>query len=73
MKKNVGGLDRTGRLVIGTIFGIAGAVVLSGYIALGDTIGLMGIIVGVVLLITGTTQRCPVNSVAGLDSTKPDR
>ncbi|MFB6211807.1 MAG: DUF2892 domain-containing protein [Halobacteriales archaeon] len=73
MDKNVGGIDRTGRLVIGGLLGIAGLAVLGGFWALGGTIGLFVLIVGAILLVTGTTQKCPINAAAGLNTTKRDR
>lgn len=70
MEKNVGGLDRTARFAIGIVLGIAGIVILAGYWALGTTIGAVALIVGLILLVTGATQTCPINQVVGIDTTK---
>lgn len=70
MKKNVGGLDRTGRIVIGAILALAGIVVLAGYWDIGALIGGVALLVGAILLVTGTTQKCPINQVAGIDTTE---
>ncbi|MFB6199034.1 MAG: DUF2892 domain-containing protein [Halobacteriaceae archaeon] len=70
MKRNVGGLDRIGRIVIGIIAGIAGVAILAGYWKIGAVFGGIALVVGIILLITGTTQKCPINDVAGIDTTK---
>lgn len=72
MDKNVGGIDRTGRIVIGIILAIAGIAAVTGYWAIGVGIGALALLVGLVFLVTGTTQKCPVNEAAGLDTTGRD-
>lgn len=69
MEKNVGGIDRTGRIIIGIIAAIAGIAAVTGYWAIGATAGGIAILVGVILLVTGTTQKCPLNDAAGIDTT----
>lgn len=39
MDRNVGGIDRTGRLVIGVVGATAGGAALAGYVAAGAVIG----------------------------------
>lgn len=68
MDKNVGGLDRTARLVIGTVLVLAVAASFAGYIQLGLTVGLAGLLVGAILLVTGTAERCPINQAAGINT-----
>ncbi|MFB6229072.1 MAG: DUF2892 domain-containing protein [Halobacteriales archaeon] len=70
MKKNVGGLDRSARIVIGALLGIAGLVVALGFWELGTVVGIGALVVGAVLLVTGTTQKCPINSAVGVDTTE---
>ena len=70
MKKNVGGIDRTGRIVIGTVLLVAGLAAVAGFWAIGAVVGVVGLVVGGILLVTGTTQRCPLNEVAGIDTTE---
>jgi len=72
MEKNVGGIDRTGRIVVGLALAIAGIAALTGYWAIGAVIGVIGVVVGAVLLVTGTTQKCPINEAAGIDTTTDD-
>lgn len=69
MKRNVGGLDRTGRLVVGSIAGLAGVGTVTGYWAIGPVVGGLALAVGAILLFTGPTRKCPVNDAAGLDTT----
>jgi hypothetical protein len=74
MNKNVGGYDRIGRIVLGTILLLVG---VAGYVGLFRvTVGplpqaltaLLVSFVGVVFLVTGGTQRCPLNAVFGVDT-----
>ena len=60
MKRNIGTLDRTLRILLG--------VVLIALAATG-TVGWWGWI-GVVPLLTGLVRSCPVYSVAGISSCK---
>lgn len=62
MDKNVGGIDRPGRFVIGLVAAIAGLAALTGYWGIGAVIG--------AVLLTGTTQKCPINEAAGIDTTE---
>lgn len=70
MDKNVGGLDRSGRIVIGIIAAIAGLAALTGYWAVGAVTGAIVLVVAAILLVTGTAQKCPINDVAGIDTTE---
>jgi hypothetical protein len=70
MDKNVGGIDRTGRIVVGIVIAIAGVAALTGYWTAGAVIGGLALGVGAVLLVTGTTQKCPINEAAGIDTTE---
>jgi len=70
MNENVGGIDRTGRIVIGSSLGIAGSAALSGYWAAGAIVGGIALVIGAILLVTGTTQKCPINNAAGIDTTE---
>lgn len=70
MERNVGGMDRTARIVIGMLAVGGGIAALAGYLAVGAVIGAVALVVGAILLVTGTTQRCPINEAAGLDTTE---
>jgi hypothetical protein len=73
MNKNVGGIDRTGRLIIGTVVVVAGIAALAGYWAVGAVIGGVALVLGGILLVTGTTQKCPINEVVGIDTTRREK
>ncbi|ADD04134.1 DUF2892 family protein [Natrialba magadii ATCC 43099] len=70
MKKNVGGIDRQGRLLIGAILAIAGIAALGGFWAVGPIAGAVALVLGIILLVTGATQKCPINGVVGMDTTE---
>lgn len=70
MERNVGGLDRTGRLVIGAILAVAGVAALADYWTVGVLVGGVALAVGAILLVTGTTQKCPINQAAGINTRK---
>lgn len=71
MDKNVGGFDRTWRIVVGPLLIVVGLAVLTGLFSMGDGL-LLGVLVPVLLLVFGAvftwtakTQQCPVNHAAG--------
>ncbi len=70
MNKNVGGIDQYGRIVIGLILAIAGIAAIAGYVDIDAIIGGIALVIGAILLVTGTAQKCPINDVAGIDTTQ---
>ncbi|MEF8799569.1 MAG: DUF2892 domain-containing protein [Halolamina sp.] len=77
MDRNVGGYDRLGRFVIGAVLVIAG---IAGYagafsVAVGPLpqalTALLLVVIGAVLLVTGYAQKCPINSVVGMNTFDP--
>lgn len=68
MDRNVGGLDRTGRLVIGAVLVLGALAGLAGFVELGLTLGLAALLIGAILLVTGTTRKCPINEAVGRDT-----
>jgi hypothetical protein len=68
MDRNVGNTDRIVRIVAGLLLAVAGVAAVAGYWAAGLTIGLLGLAVGAILLVTGTTQRCPIDAGAGIST-----
>lgn len=74
MKKNVGGMDRLARLVIGAILVV---VAIAGYaglfvLAVGPLpqalTAVIVFLVGAILLATGLAQTCPINGILGLNT-----
>jgi len=70
MQQNVGGLDRTARILLGPILVLAAIAAFTGYFALGAAVGAACLVAGTILLGTGTTQKCPANELAGVDTTE---
>lgn len=79
MEMNVGGYDRLGRLVIGAVLVLAGIAGYAGLVpvAVGPfpqaLLSLILVVIGVVLLVTGFTRKCPINSVLGINTSRSDR
>lgn len=73
MDKNVGGLDRTVRLVVGALLVLLAASSFDGFLNLGIVAGLVALVVGLVLLVTGATHKCPINGAAGVDTYEGER
>jgi hypothetical protein len=74
MEPNVGGYDRLGRLLLGAglvavaVAGYAGFVRLA-FGPLPQALTAVGVaLIGLVLLVTGASRRCPLNSVLGVDT-----
>jgi hypothetical protein len=68
MEKNVGGTERIARLVVGALLAVAGVAALLGYWAAGAVVGGVALVVGAVLFVTGTAEKCPINEAAGRNS-----
>ena len=69
VEKNVGGIDRYGRIVLGLAAVIVGIAIFAGYWAVGAVVGAIALAIGVILLVTGGAQKCPINQAAGIDTT----
>jgi len=66
LTKNVGSIDKTIRLVAGLLlaaFAVLGA-------GLSSTIGILALVVGVVLIVTGVVNFCPLFKILGISSAK---
>lgn len=68
MDRNVGNLDRIVRIVAGLLLAVGGIAAVAGYWGAGLTVGVLGLAVGGILLVTGTTQQCPIYAGAGLST-----
>lgn len=73
MQKNVGGYDRIARLVVGPLLVLVGAAAFGGLFTIAaGTPGLVlagaALLVGAVFLVTGITQKCPINAALGIDT-----
>ncbi len=68
MKRNVGGMDRTGRFVVGALFLVAG---LTAPVELDWRIGML--ILAAIGLFTASVHFCPVNAIFGINTCKGEQ
>jgi hypothetical protein len=72
MERNVGGMDRTARVVVGFLLAVASIATVAFGSGLGSDIQLavaaLLLVVAAVLLATAGAQSCPVNSLLGRDT-----
>lgn len=63
MKCNVGGIDRTGRIVLGIallVVGLAAPIEMSWRI--------VALVIAAIALVTATIRFCPANAIFGIDT-----
>lgn len=63
MKRNIGGIDRVLRVLLG-LGAIAGAFV----VGVGAAIGIVLLVIAAVLLLTALVSFCPIYALLGIDS-----
>lgn len=68
MEKNVGGLDRTVRLILGAVLLVVALAALVGVVTLELWLVAVALLVGAILTVTGVVQQCPANRLFGLDT-----
>jgi hypothetical protein len=68
MEQNVGSLDGAVRIGIGILALVAGVLAIGGYWTAGVVVGVLGLAVGAIMLVTGTTKKCPIYAGAGIDT-----
>ncbi len=67
MKCNVGGIDRTGRIVLGVVLLVVG---LAAPIEM--TWRIVALVIAAIALVTATVRFCPANALLGLNSCKDE-
>ncbi|WP_136592481.1 YgaP family membrane protein [Salinigranum halophilum] len=72
MNKNVGGIDRKARLVVGPLLLLVGIAAFLGAVPLGTLGSAVSVVVGAVLTVTGATQRCPLHVLLGVNTCPVD-
>ena len=76
MQKNVGGLDRIARLVIGPILILVGVAGYAGLLVLAvgplpqALTAVVAFLVGTILLVTGLSRTCPMNRLLGVNTNR---
>jgi hypothetical protein len=74
MNKNVGGIDRSARLLFGPALIVVAIALFAGIVSLGQgtllTVGVPALllVVGGVLAVTGYVQKCPLNQLFGVNT-----
>jgi membrane protein implicated in regulation of membrane protease activity len=66
MKCNVGGIDRTGRIVLGIVLLLVGLFVP----ALNIYLKVLLFVIAAIALVTAVVRFCPANALLGIDSCK---
>ena len=68
MEENVGGVDRTARLIGGPLAAVVGALALVGTVPGGTALGAGLLAVGLILFGTGVTQFCLLHRLLGINT-----
>ncbi|HEY6094158.1 MAG TPA: DUF2892 domain-containing protein [Gallionellaceae bacterium] len=63
MKCNVGGIDRTGRIVLGIVLLIVGLVA-----PIGPTWQIVALVIAAIALVTAAVRFCPANAILGINT-----
>jgi len=63
MKCNVGGIDRTGRIVIGIVLLVVG---LAAHIDM--TWRIVALVIAAIALVTAAVRFCPANAILGINT-----
>jgi len=63
MKSNVGGIDRTGRIIVGVLLLVIGLVA-----PLDMTWRVVALVVAAVALVTAAVRFCPANALLGVNT-----
>ena len=67
MKCNVGGIDRTGRIVLGIVLLVVGLVA-----PIENIWRIVALVIAGIALVTATVRFCPMNSVFGINTCEDD-
>lgn len=65
MKRNVGGIDRIGRIVIGIVLLVVGLAA-----PISATWQIVALVVAAIALVTAVVQFCPINFAFGINTCK---
>jgi hypothetical protein len=70
VEQNVGGYDRIARLLAGPLLLAVGLASLAELLPLSIPVGVVATVIGLVFVLTGTTQFCILNSLLGIDTSQ---
>jgi type IV secretory pathway TrbD component len=68
MERNVGDTDQTLRLALGLLSLVLGVTTVLGQMAWNPVFGVLLLVLAVVLLVTGATQKCLLYGPLGIDT-----
>jgi len=68
MERNVGGMDRSARLVLGPLLAVVGLAIVLDVVSTSVYLGGALVLAGAILLVTGAVQQCPINSLLGVNT-----
>lgn len=63
MKRNVGGIDRIARIVIGIVLLVVGVAA-----PIGMTWQIVALVIAAIALVTATVRFCPANAILGINT-----
>jgi hypothetical protein len=63
MKRNVGGMDRTGRIIVGVVL-----LVVAAAVPMEMVWRIVALVVAVIALVTATVRFCPANAMLGINT-----
>ena len=72
MKNNVGNWDSKVRSRIGMILILVGILQFIGLVKLGTVTGVILVLIGIVLFVTGSTRKCAIYSLIGMDTSESE-
>ncbi|OGS95098.1 MAG: hypothetical protein A3H31_01810 [Gallionellales bacterium RIFCSPLOWO2_02_FULL_57_47] len=68
MKCNVGGIDRTGRIVIGIVLLVVGLAA-----PVDMTWRILALVIAAIALVTATVRFCPANAIFGINTCEGEK
>ncbi|MFW6005848.1 MAG: YgaP family membrane protein [Candidatus Bipolaricaulota bacterium] len=72
MKNNVGKWDSRVRSRLGLILILVGILQFVGLVKFGLITGIILLLVGIILVVTGTTRKCGIYSLVGVDTSREE-
>ena len=77
MERNVGGTDKTARVVIGVALGVVSMALVAGGDVLGTTnqqlLAALALLAAAILLATAGAETCPINAAVGRNTYRSER
>ena len=68
MKSNIGAPDRVLRIAVGILLVVVGVGAGAGFVSVEPIIGVLALLAGIVLVVTGSLWMCPIYKLVGVDT-----